>query len=56
MIRDTLALKGPKSLGELAKELDSDRNVVQALLIDLTVAGEVYYDYDYGTYNSDVVL
>jgi DNA-binding IclR family transcriptional regulator len=56
MIRDILALKGPKSLGELAKELNSDRNLVQAFLIDLTVAGEISYNFDNGTYVSEVIL
>jgi hypothetical protein len=60
MLRDTLALQGPKSLGELAEGLTLtegyERNVIQAMLLDLAAAGEVDYDYDTGTWRTDLVL
>jgi hypothetical protein len=56
MVRDVLALQGPKSLGELHETINADKNLIQAYLLELASAGEVSYDYETGTWGSDVVL
>lgn len=56
MLRDVLALQGPKSLGELYETLRLDKNLIQAHLLDLASAGEISYNYEKGTWESEVVL
>lgn len=56
MLRDILALQGPKSLGELHEALRLDKNLIQAHLLDLASAGEISYDYESGAWKSEVTL
>lgn len=60
IVRDFLALKGPMGLTELTKALGGsdccDKNIIQSHLLDLAVAGEVNYDLEKGTWESEVTL
>jgi Mn-dependent DtxR family transcriptional regulator len=56
MIRDVLAIQGAQSLRELSSNLKTSSNEIQAMLIELASAGEVSYNYENGTWFSEVVL
>ncbi len=56
MVRDTLALKGPKSLLELKVDLSADSNTIMTLLLDLQSNSIVQYSLDKGTWSTEVVL